>query len=214
MKILAFLLALCTTTPHTLRATSGYLEIMQENIQALYTAKTVEQYRPVVNTFIRITQAEKGKWHPAYYATFGYIMMSNQAASKTDKDDYLDQAQAMLKQAMERKPDESELVALEGFIHMMRITVDPANRGPQYSGMAMQALNKAVQLNPQNPRALYLLAQMELGTARFFGADTSAACERINQAAALFENFEPAHPLDPAWGKEGAKAVRQVCADE
>jgi cytochrome c-type biogenesis protein CcmH/NrfG len=214
MKILSIILLLFTTVPPAFQSPSGYLEIMQENIQALFAAETTAHYQSVVNTFTRIAQAEKEEWHPLYYATFGYIMMTTRAESTTDKDNYLDQAQEMLKKATERKPDESELVALEGFIHMMRITVDPATRGQQYSAMAMQAFHKAVQLNPENPRALYLLAQMEMGTARFFGTDTTAACDKLDQAIALFESFEPAHPLDPVWGLESAKAARQACSGE
>jgi hypothetical protein len=92
-------------------------------------------------------------------------------------------------------------VALDGFIQMIRVTVDPASRGAKYSGLAMQLFGKAVGLNPENPRALSLMSQMQWGTAKFFNAPTTDACATANQALKKFETYKSPNPIAPAWGK-------------
>src|SRR5690606_12702890 len=127
------------------------------------------------------------------------------------KDQALDQALAAIQKGKAMKPNESELVALEGFAHMIRVTVDPASRGPQYSGLAMQAFGKAVALNPDNPRALALLAQMQYGTAQFFGSGTEEACATLNKALEKFANASSDNPVAPTWGRGMAEGLKAQC---
>jgi tetratricopeptide (TPR) repeat protein len=188
-----------------------YTEAMQKNIQAVYTAKAIPEYQTAVNALERIGAAEKTKWEPFYYASFGYIMMSNQEKDNAKKDTYLDQAVTALNKAKAIVPNESEIIAMEGFIYMMRISADPAARGPQYTPMAMQAFNKAVAVNPENPRALALLAQMQFGTAQFFGSSTAEACATNTSALEKFESFQSENVLAPRWGQQMAEGMKSKC---
>jgi tetratricopeptide (TPR) repeat protein len=190
---------------------SKYIEAMQKNIEAVYTAKTIPDYQTAVNALERIGAAEKTKWEPFYYASFGYIMMSNREKDKAKKDVYLDQAVAALDKAKAIVPNESEIIALEGFVYMMRIPADPAARGPQYTPMAMQAFNQAIAVNPENPRALALLAQMQLGVAQFFGSSTDEACATNTKALEKFSSFQSQNPLAPRWGQQMAEEVKSKC---
>jgi putative cell wall-binding protein len=188
-----------------------YTEAMKKNIQTVYTAQTTADLQPAVNAFERIAAAEKTKWEPYYYASFGYIMIANREADGSKKDAALDQAQAALKKAQEIVPAESEVIALQGFIHMIRVTVDPATRGQQYSTLAYQSLNKAVAINPENPRALALLAQMQYGTAQFFGSPTTEACATAAKAVEKFTITAEPKPLAPQWGKGMAEGLKGKC---
>ena len=94
---------------------------------------------------------------------------------------------------------------------MIRLTVDPGSRGPQYSGLAMQSFGRAVALNPNNPRALSLLAQMQLGTAQFFGSPITEACNTNKKALELFDTDQHENPLAPTWGKSVAEAMVTQC---
>jgi len=101
-----------------------YLEAMGKNIQAVYAAPTIADLQNSVNTFERIGAAEKTKWEPYYYASFGYIMMATREAEGTKKDSYLDLALADIEKAKAIVPNESEVAALEGFIHSILQPVD------------------------------------------------------------------------------------------
>ncbi|MFZ1807693.1 MAG: hypothetical protein WAU36_10745 [Cyclobacteriaceae bacterium] len=195
----------------SLFANDKYEQAMQTNIQSIYKAQTAEEMQQSINAFERIGAAEKSKWEPFYYASFGYIMMSTREEDGIKKDALLDKATEVLKNASALKANDSEITALEGFIYMMRVTVDPATRGQQYSGLAMQTFGKALGLNPQNPRAMALMAQMELGTAQFFKSSTASACEKASNAIAMFDAPPSTDPLAPRWGKETAMQVAKQC---
>jgi tetratricopeptide (TPR) repeat protein len=189
-----------------------YFAQMGKQIQAVYTAKTLDEYQVAVNAFDRIASAEKTKWEPYYYAAYGNIMMAINEKDESKKDSFLDLALAGVEKGKELAPDESEIVALEGFVHMIRVTVDPATRGQKYSGLAMQTFGKAVGMDKNNPRALSLLAQMQLGMAQFFNQPPTEACETARKAAAVFElDTEPQNPLAPRWGKEMNLGFLQKC---
>jgi hypothetical protein len=200
-------LALCSTT--TL-ANGRYEEQMLKTIAAIYQADTVTEFMPAINTFERIAAAEKSKWEPYYYASFGYLMLATREPDGAKKDILLDKADAGLKSASELAPSESEIAALAGFVLMMRVTVDPAARGPQVSGQAFAAFSKAIALNPENPRALALMAQMQLGTAKFFNMPATEACETARKAAGLFD-LPVSNPLAPSWGRPMNEALLAQC---
>jgi hypothetical protein len=92
------------------------------------------------------------------------------------------------------------------------LTVDPATRGPQYSGLAMQTFGKALGMNPNNPRAMSMMAQMQLGTAKFFNQSPTEACETGKKALEIFNTTPPAeNKLAPRWGREMAEAFVKEC---
>jgi hypothetical protein len=138
-------------------------------------------------------------------------MMANQEKDGAKKDQYLDLALAAIEKAKAIKADESETLALEGFVYMIRITVDPGARGQQFAGLAMQTYGKAIGLNPENPRALVLLARMQYGTAQFFGSSTAEACENANKAIEKFESYKSDNSLAPQWGKLMAEELSKLC---
>lgn len=192
-------------------ANDKFKEAMLLNIKAVYEAKTPEAYQSAINTFERIAEAEKGRWEPYYYQAFGYAMLANGEQQPAKKDTYLDLAMAAVDKGKRVKANESELVALEGFIYMMRVTVDPASRGAKFSGMAFTAYQTAIQMNPSNPRAHAMLAQMQLGTARFFGSSTDEACRTADTALVRFSEYVSDNELAPVWGRGMAESVKKQC---
>jgi hypothetical protein len=188
-----------------------YLQAMQKNIQAVYEGKTIADIQMAVNAFERIGSAETTRWEPHYYAAFGYLMMCNRETEGGKKDAYIDRALQAIEKAKELKPSDSEIIALEGFALMMRVTVDPASRGAQFSMLSVKAFQQAIELDPQNPRALMLLAQMQYGTAEFFGSSPTEACETLSASLAKFESFTSENVLAPRWGKAMAMGLKEKC---
>ena len=188
-----------------------YLEAMQNNIGKVYRAETKEELQQAVNAFHRIAETEKTKWEPYYYAGFGLIMMATREDDGSQKDRYLDEAMKVIERAEALAPDESEVIALEGFAYMIRLTVDPASRGQEFSSLGMRAFGKALKLNPENPRALALMAQMQFGTAQFFGSSTAEACQTLRKSLEKFESYQNENVLAPAWGKAMAQGLASKC---
>lgn len=213
MKTLSVILLgiLLVYNSRTVANVSNYEEIMATNIQTVYTAQSIPALQNAVNTFERIGLSEKTKWEPYYYAAFGYIMMANQEQKAIAKDAYLDQATNALKNAAAIKANDSEIVTLEGFVYMIRLTVDPASRGQQYSALGMQKFGKAISLDSENPRALALMAQMQMGTAQYLGSPITEACKTNESALQKFATFKSDNPLAPQWGRAMAEETKAQC---
>jgi len=188
-----------------------YTDQMIKNIEIVYANSSTDDIQKAVNTFERIGAAEKTKWEPYYYASFGYIMMAVREQDGTKKDALLDLAQTAIGKATAIKSDESEIAAVEGFIHMIRTSVDPASRGQKYSTLAMQSYGKALGLNPENPRALALMARMQFGTASFFHQEPTEACETARKSLALFDKKPFELTIAPSWGRGIAEELVKGC---
>ena len=188
-----------------------YTEQMTKNIATVYKAQTNEEFQSAINLFERIGISEKTKWEPFYYVAFGYVMQATREQDGPKKDQFLDLASTALDKAKKIDGKESEIVALQGFVHMIRVTVDPASRGQKYSSLAFQYYSQAIELNPENPRALVFMAQMQYGTAQFFKSSTDEACATLAKAIEKFATFTPSNPLAPQWGKGTAEGMKEQC---
>lgn len=209
MKSLTLIIGIVLTSSLRLLAVNGYEEAMKKGIADLENANSREAMNRSANFFERIAATESDQWLPAYYAAYARITLGAMEGS----DEQLDLAQAHLDKIAVQAHEKSEVVALQGYLYTIRVALDPANRGPQLAPKAMQTLSEAVQMNPKNPRALMLLAQMQYGTAQFFKSDTGEACQVIEQALLLFENSESSETLYPSWGKDTALRIQKQCAE-
>ncbi len=179
-----------------------YEKAMSLSIEKLFQAKTIPEYIEVANQFERISQIEKTEWLPMYYSSFAYIMISFQEPDNAKKDTYLDQAQKYLDQAKAIDPNESELHMLQGFLYPSRINIDPMNRGMLYMAEMNKSLDKALELNPDNPRVYYLRATMTFHMPEAYGGGAAKALPLFQVAEEKFKIFKPKTVISPNWGKE------------
>ena len=205
LTILSFLL---------LSFTKGdYEKVMQSTLAEMHQAHTVTEIQSVANKFERIATAEKSKWLPYYYSAYCHVMMTTREKDLTKWDGYLDTADGILDKAVKlKKPNMVEILVLKGFSNMMRISVDPATRGQEYSMKSAGFLQQAHQLDDENPRVNLMMAQMLYGTAQFFGSGTGEACEKFSNASALFIKEEAeGRGIQPAWGKPQVESMLKKC---
>jgi len=181
----------------------AYKKAMTESIAKLFQATTIPEYVEIANQFERISNIEKSEWLPLYYASYAYIMISFQEPENAKKDQYLDQAQKYLDQARTIEPNESELYMLQGFLYPSRITVDPMSRGMELMPEMNKALDKALELNPDNPRVYFLRATMTFHMPEAYGGGAAKALPLFQLAEEKFRIFKPKTPISPNWGKEG-----------
>lgn len=201
MKKTVFILAMLLLSG-VIFANDAYQSAMKQAIGKLFNSQTIQEYVDVANQFERISTMEKKEWLPLYYASFSYIMISFKEADNTRKDQYLDQAQKYLDQAMSIEPNESELFMLQGFLYPSRINIDPINRGMAYMGKMNAALDKSLELNTDNPRVYYLRATMTANMPEAFGGGAAKSLPLYQKAAEKFELFNPKSEIHPNWGKE------------
>ncbi|MDQ3395932.1 MAG: hypothetical protein M3512_17750 [Bacteroidota bacterium] len=209
MKKLILLILISLPVTFTF-ADDAYTKAMKKNISSLKQASTLEELTEVANAFERIASLKNEEWLPFYYSAYTNVRISNFQKDAAAKDKYLDKAQENLDKAILIRQKDSEITALQGFLLMLRVSVDPANRGQTMAGKVTAVLEKAVQLNPENPRAQFLMGNWAYGTAQFFKSDTSEACNMIKKSLILFEN-QHGDELQPDWGKNLATGMLQKC---
>jgi len=193
-------------------ADPAYENAMKKQITAMKSIRSLEESQAVTNAFLRIAEAKPEEWLPLYYAA--YLQTTAIFRFDVDKDQYLDQAMALVEKAEKIALDNSEVTAIKGYVVMGKISLDPASRGQSMSPQAMQLFGKAISLDRENPRALMLMAQMEHGMAQFFGQGPEKACGLAKNAIALYAK-EDAKISDgyllPTWGKPQAEEVASLC---
>jgi len=212
MKTSFIILVLCSLSIFGF-SNEAYEKAMIESIEKLNQAKTIPEYVEIANQFERISNSEKGEWLPLYYASFAYIMISFQETENAKKDQYLDQAQKYLDQAMTIEPNESELYMLQGFLYPSRITVDPMTRGMELMPEMNKSLDKALELNPDNPRAYYLRATMTFHMPEAYGGGAARALPLYLTTVEKFRIFKPKTAISPNWGIEIAEAELKIIQD-
>lgn len=193
-------------------ADPAYEKAMSKQIQAMETIQTLEESQKVSNTFLRISEAQPEEWLPLYYA--GLLQIESAFRFDVNKDQAFEQALEFIEKAKKIAPDNSELTALEGYAVMGKISVDPSSRGQSMTPEAMQLFSKAISLDRENPRAVLLMAQMELGMSQFFGSGPEKACGMARMGSDLLrkekEKISESYIL-PTWGLRMASQFEKVC---
>ena len=189
-----------------------FTNVMKGNLGAWIKATTPEELDQIRNKFIRIGDAEKEQWLPYYYAANMYIIQGFMTKDAGKIDLMLKEADELI--AKIRSIDgysETEVLILEGLKNTVKIAYDPATYGPKLSAATVAIYQKAMALEPKNPRASYLSAEFEMGGAKFFGKPVNEYCERFNAALVLFENEKPVSEIHPQWGKERVLKLIEEC---
>lgn len=214
MKTLLFALTLMIAGYAPAQDATAYQQAMQQALTLLDSAETGNDYQAAANQFERIGQVASDEWLPAYYAAFCHLNRVSDGIEKDQIDPALDQVETLLGQARERGGDESELQVLQGWTHQMRINVKPMQRGQKYSGLAREALGAAIEANPDNPRAYYMMGTNIFYTPKMFGGGAEKALPHFENAVAKAEAFTHDNPFWPTWGGAPSAYFLEKCKEE
>jgi hypothetical protein len=163
------------------------------------------------NQFERIAGAEPNQWLPRYYAALEYVYCGFSGKSGDEKDQYLDKADALLKQADAISPKNDELLVLKAYIAQSRLAVNPMIRWMTYGGAFDEALKQAKTLNANNPRIYLLQGSNLMYTPKLFGGGSSAALPALKQAIDKFATAKPNGEFAPAWGRQQTEKMLEKC---
>lgn len=161
--------------------------------------------------FERIASAEKDNWLPNYYVALVNTTTAFTVKDKTQISGLLAKAQESLDKELDKNPNNSELLVLQALINTAWIVADPMTNGMKLSAKTVEIYNKAIALDPKNPRAVFGKAEFEIGGARYFGSDTKPMCAQIDKSIELFATFKPETVFHPKWGEERALQAQKEC---
>ncbi|CAN5540709.1 hypothetical protein BH09BAC4_BH09BAC4_51120 [soil metagenome] len=190
-----------------------YQKAMETQVAVYDTARSIATLQRLMGAFGRIGAVEKTEWLPYYYAGMCATSLANAEPDKARTDTWADQAETFVQKADSLSPNNSEVSVLLATVHFARINVDFMGRGPKYSALGGAALGKALQQNPNNPRAMVVLAQLRLTAPDGFGGDKAEGCQLATKAKGIYAT-ELATSLQPHWGRGGADRLAAKCGEK
>lgn len=217
MKQLLLLAFIAMHSFQLMAQSEKYLKAMEQNIASFETLSSADQLLDLSNTFERIGDAEKTEWLPFYYAAYARLMnvfMSSNinGGIKPDlADPAADKAEQLLARAETIAGEQAEIYLVKKLIANLRLMADPMNRYQTYGPVAAEALEKAKQLDPDNPRVYLLQGQDKFYTPEQFGGSKAEAKILFESAMEKFAAFKPASSIHPTWGLNQAKFLHEQC---
>lgn len=189
-----------------------YTKAMQDAINGLEVAESAEDFKAVSATFERIAQVAKTEWLPNYYRAYTNIHLSwisLQAEEYSAYDLYIEAAEKAIEKANEIVGEHAEVYVLEAYLYQAKIQRKPMVNGMRYSSSVTDALARAKELDPDNPRAYFINGNQLFHMPAFVGGGKDKALPEFETAAKKFANFKAESDLHPNWG---AQANEQMLA--
>lgn len=210
MKNVSLVFAILFSSIFAEAQTGNYEKAMGQAMQSWSKADGPAELNDVANSFSRIASAQDTSYLPDYYAAYVQIIESFYLTDAAKRDQLLAEAQKHVDRAAKLSPGNSEVEVMKGYAFMAKMVVEPQTRAQKYSPMIMQSFGKARSMDPTNPRAVIMMARMQLGTAQFFGSSIEECCELAKQGKEMLDK-ETTKGFEPSWGDYEANAVLKNC---
>lgn len=214
MKTFLLAIALIAILPSIYGQNPVYQQKMAEALVNYSNAKTLADFKNSAAEFERISMVASDQWLPLYYHAQCYILMSfnDPEGDAAQKDEYLDVSRLALDKMIKMEPNETEIFALEALHNTAKLVIDPMNRGQEYGILTQKSIQQSLAIDPQNPRAKQLNLSNKIGTAQFFGQDTSPFCQEASILLTEWDNYSVKSPFHPTWGKDQVESIIANCS--
>lgn len=212
MKTLITIISLVAIPALGIAQSNKYQKAMETAVAIYDTARSAAAIQSLIGQFSRIAQAEKSLWLPYYYAGMSAMNRANKEADMARVDGWADQAETFAHLADSLSPNNSEVSCLVATIHFVRVNVDFMGRGPKYSALGADALQRAMQQNPNNPRAMIVLAQLRMSAPAGYGGDKPMGCQLATKALQVYAT-ETKTGIQPHWGRSSAERMVSKCGE-
>ncbi len=203
-----------------------YADAMKQTLSVMDSAKTTADFESSAAAFQRISDAEKTQWLPYYWASLALategwqyypdakgvtvMKVSDLSGAMTTLasriNGLLDKADAIATS----NEDKAEILTIRNMAATQQMLVDPQSRYMTFGTEAGTDLQKAIALNPNNPRLYYLQGMSVFGTPEQFGGGKEKA-KPLFQKAVDLGKAEQLKPLYPHWGLDMSEGMLAAC---
>lgn len=184
---------------------ANYEKAMGEALTQWKSGKAVE----AMGKFERIAQAEKDNWIPKYYQALVGITQSFSIPDEAQKQKQIDQSIALI--PSDEKQLNAEWYVLKALALTSQLTIDPMATAMLLSPEIMDNYDKALALEPNNPRAISGRADFQINSKKFMGGDTKQECKDLEKAVSLFDQEKHDVKFYPTWGKDRTVTLLGQC---
>lgn len=184
-------------------AQADYKPVLKSTFDAFDTTYAdMNAKTALANKLILIAKKYNDKWAPQLYAAYAKVGLTYFEQDGAKRDALLDEADNYLADAVHLLGKEnSETEVLGAMIANSRIGVDPPSRWQKYGKVFDDHLNKAKELNADNPRIYLERGISKYYTPKMFGGGKKAAEPYFEKAGQLYAKETSDDIEKPYWGK-------------
>jgi hypothetical protein len=166
-------------------------------------------YTQLYLKFEQLYSVDKTNWLIPYYAGMTRSLMC--LLKMGDRDALANDALMWLARAKSIQVND-EIYCAESLAYTAKMSVNPALRWLTYEGKIKNSLNLAKKLNPNNPRAYILEANIQQKLPFIFGGGCKSAKPLIQKAELAFSAQNRANSIEPSWGIQSLVKLKKACS--
>lgn len=176
---------------------------LEKAFLAFDTTMNPEAKTQASNKLGLIAKKWNDQWLTHYYTAYSRANLSYMIEGEAQKDAYVDEAERELAETVALLGKETdETYVLAAMVANARMAVKPQARWQKYGKIFEENLEKAKDMNADNPRIYYLQGTSKYFTPKMFGGGAKAAKPYFDKAMELYaKEGEKDLTNEPAWGK-------------
>lgn len=194
--------------------TKSFGELLNETLSKFDNNTSSDRFATCVAELKRIAAVYPDEWITYYYTAL-YEIQQTFAGSSENNEELLNDAMIhidMLKN--NNKSDKSEISTIEGYYYYALIASNPKKNGQIYYKNVLEAYQKALKYNPENPRAQLLLLIFQLNMAAHMGnSDQGDISGKLIEIESLLKKEEDSY-LNPSWGEKTLFALKKKYSEK
>jgi hypothetical protein len=207
MKNLVVLFVLLLQLP--LQAQSpNQSKVLESAVMQFNQANNPSSYKQLYLQFEQLYSVDKTNWLIPYYAGMTKSIMC--LLKMGDRDALANDALLWVARAKAIEVND-EIYCAESLAYTAKMSVNPALRWFTYEGKIKNTLSLAKKLNPSNPRAYILEANIQQKLPFIFGGGCKSAKPLIQKAELFISNQNRANSIEPSWGIQSLVKLKKAC---
>jgi hypothetical protein len=207
MKNLVVLFVLLLQLP--LQAQSpNQSKVLESAVMQFNQANNPSSYKQLYLQFEQLYSVDKTNWLIPYYAGMTKSIMC--LLKMGDRDALANDALLWVARAKAIEVND-EIYCAESLAYTAKMSVNPALRWFTYEGKIKNTLSLAKKLNPSNPRAYILEANIQQKLPFIFGGGCKSAKPLIQKAELFISNQNKANSIEPSWGIQSLVKLKKAC---
>jgi len=207
MKNLVVLFVLLLQLP--LQAQSpNQAKVLESAVMQFNQANNPNSYKQLYLQFEQLYSVDKTNWLIPYYAGMTKSIMC--LLKMGDRDALANDALLWVARANAIEVND-EIYCADSLAYTAKMSVNPALRWFTYEGKIKNTLSLAKKLNPSNPRAYILEANIQQKLPFIFGGGCKSAKPLIQKAELFISNQNRANSIEPSWGIQSLVKLKKAC---
>jgi hypothetical protein len=182
--------------------------VLESAVMQFNQANNPSSYKQLYLQFEQLYNVDKTNWLIPYYAGMTKSIMC--LLKMGDKDALANDALLWVARAKAIEVND-EIYCAESLAYTAKMSVNPALRWFTYEGKIKNTLSLAKKLNPSNPRAYILEANIQQKLPFIFGGGCKSAKPLIQKAELFISNQNRANSIEPSWGIQSLVKLKKAC---